>query len=135
MNVEIYHCRKQNCLSQNVKIEIRDNGQIGIKCNICNAYTFWPLENSKNRKASHQNLVKEIGLNYCQWCLRYDYELPQPQRLEAHHIIEYAEGGTNDKNNILILCTACHSQCHHNRVYYGHYKIKHDRATNPNEDH
>ena len=33
-------------------------------------------------------------------------------RLEAHHVVELGHGGTNDQNNLLTLCRACHIDGH-----------------------
>ena len=33
-------------------------------------------------------------------------------RLEAHHVVELANGGTNDMNNLKTLCRACHIDTH-----------------------
>ncbi len=114
-------CR--NCNSSNVTNEFRDDRQqFGTKCHDCNKYTWQPKEsNTYKRESKHIGLVNKIGITYCQWCLRSKENIPAPGTLEAHHIIEYAEGGTDDKNNILILCSSCHKQCHHDRTYFGHY--------------
>ena len=93
------------------------------KCNNCDTHLcFIKHTKSKNRESKHKELVKESNINYCEWCMRTKDEIPLPGTLEAHHIVEYANGGTDDLSNILILCTACHKQCHHDRTYYGHYK-------------
>ena len=121
MSNEIMICRA--CQSDNIYSEWRpDREQYGIKCHDCNKYTWHPKEASKNRHAKHQELVKKKGVYYCEWCLRDKEFLPLPEILEGHHIIEYKDGGTDDLSNILVLCTKCHKQCHHDRVYLGHYK-------------
>ena len=33
-------------------------------------------------------------------------------RLEAHHVLELAHGGTNDLSNLKTLCRACHIFVH-----------------------
>ena len=33
-------------------------------------------------------------------------------RLEAHHIVEIAHGGTNDQGNLQSLCRTCHIEQH-----------------------
>ena len=41
----------------------------------------------------------------CQVCGR-------PGKLEAHHVVEIAHGGTNDQGNLRTLCRACHIEHH-----------------------
>ena len=115
-------CRK--CGSLNVINEFReDRQQYGTKCNDCNAYTWQPKEDNKyKRESKHLDLVSKKGLNYCEWCLRKKEDIPPPGTLEGHHIIEYSDGGSDEINNILILCSSCHKRCHHDRTYFGHYK-------------
>jgi len=114
---ECRYCKSINTISE----KNEKNNQIGTRCQDCGRYTFQPKEKSKNREASSKNLVEKKGINYCQWCLRKKDDIPAPGTLEAHHIIEYKDEGENDLQNILILCTACHKQCHHDRTYFGHY--------------
>ncbi len=34
------------------------------------------------------------------------------EHLEVHHIVARADGGTNDLENLVTLCMACHSDTH-----------------------
>jgi hypothetical protein len=114
------YCKKCDLV---VPFFIKQNGpHLQSICTRCNSHIdFIKQNNSNNRESKHKNLVKEKGIDYCEWCLRKREEIPLPGTLEAHHIVEYSNGGTDQLNNILILCTACHKQCHHDRTYYGHY--------------
>jgi hypothetical protein len=114
------------CNSSNVINEFNEGKQqYGTKCLDCNKYTWQPkIDNKYKRQSKHTDLVNKKDLDYCQWCLRNKTEIPPPGTLEAHHILEYSEGGTNELDNILILCSSCHKQCHHDRTYFGHYKTK-----------
>lgn len=47
-------------------------------------------------------------------------ELPLPEVLEAHHVVEVQEGGSDERDNLWIVCTACHSMIHYLRTYLGH---------------
>ena len=33
-------------------------------------------------------------------------------RLEAHHVVQLAQGGTNDMGNLMTLCRDCHMRHH-----------------------
>jgi len=55
---------------------------------------------------------------YCERCGR-------PSEV-VHHIIERADGGTDDYDNLMALCRACHTAIHNKRerVYRGGYGDK-----------
>lgn len=115
-------CRK--CGSSNVDPEWReDRQQYATRCGDCQAFTWQPKdpENKYRRESKHLDLVKKKGLDYCEICLRKKDEIPPPGTLEAHHIVEYKDGGSDNLENILIACTACHKLIHHQRTYLGHY--------------
>ena len=40
-------------------------------------------------------------------------------RLEVHHVLELAHGGTNDMNNLNTLCRACHIDTHRRELPAG----------------
>ena len=93
-------------------------------CSDCGKFQTWerkPDQDKAKRPANHLNLVHKLGLDYCELCLRKEYQLPRPEILVAHHIIEYSDGGTDDPLNILIVCSSCHALIHHVRTYIGHY--------------
>lgn len=82
-----------------------------------------PQNKDKSRRESnHRNLVSRYSQGFCECCMRKAEDLPKPQQLEAHHVIEHKDGGTDDRSNIWIVCTPCHKQIHHNRTYLGHYQ-------------
>lgn len=41
---------------------------------------------------------------------------------EVHHIVQEADGGANDLDNAIVLCSRCHGEA-------GHYNIRHPRGT------
>lgn len=76
------------------------------------------------RPVACKDLVAKYSAGYCELCLRKAEDLPLPQTLEAQHIIEFADGGTEERANIWIVCTACHRLIHWQRTYIGHYAGK-----------
>lgn len=60
----------------------------------------------KNEKIVDQ-LKKEIG--YCEYC-------GSSFRLEAHHIKSRGAGGDDNRNNLIVLCHACHSNVHDGNI-------------------
>lgn len=53
--------------------------------------------------------VLEFWKNQCAICGNVDY-------LEFHHLIEKAKGGTDDYDNLILLCSRCHAAVH-NRAF------------------
>lgn len=49
--------------------------------------------------------VEEHWNSHCAVCGRNDY-------LEFHHIISLADGGSNDYDNVILLCGWCHAAVH-----------------------
>ena len=43
----------------------------------------------------------------CCICRRF-----RPTKLQVHHIIERAQGGTDDEDNLIVICFSCHSDVH-----------------------
>jgi hypothetical protein len=43
----------------------------------------------------------------CCICRRF-----RPTKLQVHHIIERAKGGSNDEDNLIVSCMTCHSDVH-----------------------
>ena len=50
-------------------------------------------------------------------CLREKEFLGKGQ-LEVHHVKEISNGGQDTPDNIWVLCTSCHRELHHRRVYF-----------------
>ncbi len=43
----------------------------------------------------------------CCICRRFD-----PLHLQVHHIVERSDGGTDDPDNLIVVCITCHSDVH-----------------------
>lgn len=116
------HCRqeinrlsaeKPRCCSQQAIIaETPDPGVKHYKkavCGSCGKFFGW-ISKPKNltRRAPSTTGLK-TG-ERCAICLT-------GSSLEVHHIIEVADGGDNDPENLLTLCQACHALVHWVRRY------------------
>jgi len=55
------------------------------------------------KKAVHQ---RDKVCRYCK------HEGSKANPLTVHHIIPVCKGGTNDLNNLLLLCKLCHHELH-----------------------
>jgi hypothetical protein len=63
-------------------------------------------DKAKTNKALRTWLASIRG-NLCQAC-SYD------KFVVVHHMIERCNGGTNEESNLLLLCSNCHAEIHHN---------------------
>ena len=92
------------------------------RCDSCGRHLgFVPKPDSDptkySRPKSHQQLVEKFSNGFCELCLAKVEDLPKGQSMEAHHIIEFKDGGKSDRENIWIVCTGCHRLIHWRRTY------------------
>lgn len=71
------------------------------------------------RPNEHRELVARFGNGYCELCLRTEVELKGRQGLVGHHVIPFHEDGDPKRENVWILCTACHRLVEWMRTYHG----------------
>lgn len=85
-----------------------------LRCSNCDKTLGWGKKpDSKSRPANHSELIKKYSKGFCTLCLRPSKGLC----MNAHHIIEYKDGGLSSEDNIQIVCNACHGIIHHVRNY------------------
>lgn len=92
-------------------------------CARCDLWLRWvpkPDRDKRRREAAHTDLVRKYSPGHCEMCLILEDHVPAGETLEAHHVIEYAGGGQNARENIWIVCTACHKLIHWRRTYLSH---------------
>lgn len=99
------------------------------ECVGCGAWHSWcakPDSARKRRSGAHSDLVARFGRGYCELCLRTPEELRRADTLVGHHVLEFAKSDEPDssRENVWILCTACHAMVHHTRTYFGHDEPK-----------
>lgn len=97
-----------------------------IECASCKRFIKWEgkpkeLKAVDPRSEVSKKLVARYSQGFCELCLRRKEDLPEPQTLEGHHKVQVSQGGTDDRENLWILCTACHRWIHWQRTYTGHY--------------
>lgn len=95
-----------------------------LSCPECGQFMGWapkpPDDATKYRPArSSADLVERFGKGYCEMCLRLDIELPAQHGLEAHHVKPHHIGGEDTRDNLWIVCKACHRLIEHARTYHG----------------
>lgn len=111
------------CQSEIVNEELTPDKQHYAKesCGVCGCWLRWlpkPDREKIRRPSAHRNLVKKFSHGYCELCCTAEQDLPPGQVLEAQHGVEFQDGGEPTRENIWILCTACHKLVHCIRHHY-----------------
>ena len=130
----LHFCK--NC-EQDVKIELHLMGHDSphyakAACPICAQYIGWvgKPENNDKRTKSSRFTPANCNISYCEICGRTQFG--SKEILEAHHKIPIQEGGLDERDNILFVCTACHKMCHFLRLYLSkhltHYYEAYDES-------
>ncbi len=90
-------------------------------CQTCGKKWFPPKPDADptkyKRPNSHRDLVRKYSPGYCEMCLCPANDLPKGQTLEAQHVKEFKDGGSERRENIWIICTGCHRLIHWVRTY------------------
>lgn len=115
-------CKIVGC-EEGVELVIQDKGPHYAKY-VCFAGHFndWvpkPDSDKSKRPAKHAGLVHKYGNGYCELCGRTESTLRDSDVLEAHHVLEYSGTPDSSRENVWIVCTACHRLIHHMRTYHG----------------
>jgi 5-methylcytosine-specific restriction endonuclease McrA len=130
-----------HCGSVELLTEVMSQGvhYAKLSCNSCRRFIEWlPKPENKNkirREKSNTELVAEHGRGYCELCGILQKRIPKGEALEAHHVIEYQQGGDRERENIWIICTRCHKLIHWERTYIHHlipgeyYAVDEDTAS------
>lgn len=91
----------------------------------------WLSKNEKNKKRkTNIELRYELPIKYqtfCWWCGRHSEHIKnlRPRTwMEVHHIIPVENEGTNDRDNLMLLCKECHDECHRKRELLNRYITK-----------
>lgn len=105
-------------------------------CSACERHWFASKPDSDptkyRRPSSHKDLVGKYGKGFCEMCLRDEADLPKGTTLEAQHVNEFKDGGDNTRENIWIVCTACHKLIHWVRTYHGTTIVLRNQHTDMN---
>lgn len=117
------------------------SGQLLAYCRQCGRHikNVPKLKNTdKTRRKDQRHLKRqkaaEIGGEFCQWCLYDGKDKRTGTWLEVHHIVEVIRGGTDDMNNIMLLCNHCHTMVHSLRKIAKREYTTHLPTTVPESD-
>ena len=68
----------------------------------------------RNEKSTSENLRKEVAIRFKYKCALCGWHIPRCAGggCEVHHIKEVCNGGSNEINNLILLCPNCHKMVH-----------------------
>lgn len=96
-------CSNENC-KQVIDIKVKNNNYKKQKRKLDNG-TF---RHGVSREV--REYIKNRDMNRCTIC-SYSQNM---YKLQVHHIIPVKEGGSDDYNNLVLLCYECHKEVHQN---------------------
>lgn len=82
-----------------------------IECGTCHQFYYW-LPKLKNRNQRPPSSTGLANIEFCQCCRRSGVNLV------GHHVVEVAEGGSNDSDNLWTVCEPCHTIIHALRRFH-----------------
>ena len=95
-----------------------------VNCDTCGRFIDWlgwPTDQPRTDRRKSRKKLRTLG-GRCELCLRHKDELPAPEKLEVHHVLEKAaDDGSDEEENLRVYCNACHSLVNWLRTYFGHY--------------
>jgi len=126
-----YRCKYPDCggVCDSRLTPNRPNIYGEVYCRACNRHQKWlpfPDAAEKKRKKTGQKLLKQKipfdMMGFCEICLRDKFELKILElNLEVHHVIPVSENGSDETNNLRLLCTHCHQLVEKQRKIYIRY--------------
>lgn len=58
--------------------------------------------------AELREYIKTRDHHKCQKCFAFGDQI----NLQVHHIVPVSDGGTDDRSNLILLCSSCHTRVH-----------------------
>lgn len=89
------------------------------RCLDCQSRDWIAKPGGTRRPSAHRKLVAKYSRGFCEMCLRPESDLPPNSPLEGHHVVEYQADGESERENVWIICRACHRLVTWMRTYHG----------------
>jgi len=92
-------------------------------CHLCGNHLGFVKQENNSETAERNHSVKDVvdyrgyDQEFCFNCTRTREELGDKETLEVDHIKEINEGGRDRPKNLRVLCTKCHKQRNHDKLY------------------
>lgn len=119
-------CKRKFIVPDYVKLSSGPHSEKAI-CPHCGKYLFFVAKPKNEHKKVIRGCGKalkpsDLDITNCQLCMRTTDMLGTRGILVCHHVIEMQNGGLDEKENIWVLCSYCHSMVHHARTYlFSHF--------------
>jgi hypothetical protein len=87
------------------------------------------LEEKKPKRKGTAGLINtlpKMQQDFCWFCLRRKEVLrglSPAVGFEVHHIIPVEEGGSDEPQNLILLCRECHNEVHRRQEAFKRYQI------------
>ena len=80
-------------------------------CPNCGRFIDWlkKPDNEDKRTKTSKYTLEDFNIDYCEWCGRKKEELGLREVFHLHHKKWLEDGGKDERENIMIVCTACHA--------------------------
>jgi hypothetical protein len=88
-----------------------------------------PAEEKPPRRKGSTGLIgtlPKMQQDFCWFCLRRKEVLRSLKPaigFEVHHIIPVEDGGTDERQNIILLCRECHLEVHRRQEAFKRYRV------------
>ena len=91
-----------------------------LSCGMHHVYQFREIIDGKRDKFQEgRTIPAKLKKEVYEKCKGRCVKCGSKKKLHIHHIKEFAKGGLNELNNLILLCAACHAEEHKdNRAYH-----------------
>ena len=91
-------------------------------CPLCSRSWWQGKPEVVKRRKTSKYTIEDLGIECCELCRRPKDMLGDNQTLEIHHKHLLEDGGLDERDNLLVLCTPCHKDVHWKKTYFhDHY--------------
>jgi 5-methylcytosine-specific restriction endonuclease McrA len=93
------------------------------KCENCEEHLGFVKQKHNSKTAKRDHSVSDVidyrgfSKEFCFNCTRTRQQLGNKETLEVDHIKELEDGGEDRPKNLRVLCTKCHKQRNHDKLY------------------
>ena len=119
MTADKYYCSRCGD-NQETFVTLLPEGKHYAKRNCCRCggyIAFVKKPENEKKRSKNKFTASDMGIDFCQLCLRQITRLGDRGVLEVHHVEEIHNGGEDTKDNAWVVCSSCHRLIHHQRTY------------------
>ena len=123
-----HHCGYEGKPEATGKVDPQHGYALG--CAQCKGWLGWSGKSKALKDAEGKRVeasiwtAKRLKIEECQYCRRPKECLGDRERLEVHHVVPVEDDGPDSPENIWVVCTSCHKEIHHRRIYFNSHMAK-----------